>query len=94
MSTSVPPILQLAATLNLLASGSFQHNAGNDFLLGFGNVCAALHNICIKFKVPMYTNVNSTEPSSIEVSTGGETRLLKIGEKIRDQIKMSLSANI
>ncbi|TMW46778.1 hypothetical protein DOY81_008141 [Sarcophaga bullata] len=33
MSTSVPPILQLASTLTLLASGSFQHNAEIDFLL-------------------------------------------------------------
>ncbi|XP_065356427.1 putative nuclease HARBI1 [Calliphora vicina] len=60
----------------------------------FGNVCGALHNVCIKFKVPMYTQVNSREPSSIEVFTGGETRLLKIGQKIRDQIKIPLNANI
>lgn len=34
MSTAVPPILQLAATLSLLACGSFQHCVGNDFILG------------------------------------------------------------
>lgn len=47
MSTSVTPILQLAATLNLLASGSFQHNVGNDFLLGLAQstVCKIVRNI-------------------------------------------------
>lgn len=47
MSTSVSPILQLAATLNLLASGSFQHNVGNDFLLGLAQstICKIVANI-------------------------------------------------
>lgn len=36
MSTAVPPKIQLAATLSLLASGSFQHCVGNDYMLGLG----------------------------------------------------------
>ena len=51
----------------------------------FGNVCAALHNVCIKFKVSMYTHVNCRESSTIEVLTIRETRLLKVGEKIRNK---------
>lgn len=34
MSSSIPAVLQLASTLSLLASGSFQHTVGNDFLIG------------------------------------------------------------
>ncbi|XP_017492902.1 PREDICTED: putative nuclease HARBI1, partial [Rhagoletis zephyria] len=34
MSTSVPSVLQLAATLSLLGSGSFQHVIGQDYLIG------------------------------------------------------------
>lgn len=34
MSTALPPKLQLAVTLSLLASGSFQHTVGNDYLMG------------------------------------------------------------
>lgn len=47
MSTSVPPILQLAATLSLLASSSFQHNAGNDFLIGLAQstMCKVVKNV-------------------------------------------------
>lgn len=52
MSTSVPPILQLAATLNLLASGSFQHNAGNDFLLGLAQstMCKVVQSVTIEIQ--------------------------------------------
>lgn len=32
--TAVPPVLKLAATLNLLASGSYQLNVGGSFLFG------------------------------------------------------------
>lgn len=47
MSTSIPPVLQLAATLSLLASGSFQHNVGNDFLLGMcqGATCKIANRV-------------------------------------------------
>lgn len=34
LSTAVPPILQLSATLSLLGSGGFQHTVGNDYLVG------------------------------------------------------------
>lgn len=34
LSTGVPPKIQLAATLSLLATSGFQHNVGNDFLIG------------------------------------------------------------
>ncbi|XP_075160229.1 uncharacterized protein LOC142233262 [Haematobia irritans] len=52
ISTSVPQILQLAATLNLLASGSFQHNAGNDFLLGLAQstMCKVIKNVTIEIQ--------------------------------------------
>ncbi|XP_036343884.1 putative nuclease HARBI1 [Rhagoletis pomonella] len=33
---TVPPILQLAGTLSLLASGGYQHNIGSDYLVGMG----------------------------------------------------------
>lgn len=46
-STSTPPVLQLAATLTLLASGSFQHNVGNDFLLGLSqsSMCRIMNHV-------------------------------------------------
>ncbi|XP_061390004.1 putative nuclease HARBI1 isoform X1 [Musca vetustissima] len=57
----------------------------------FGNVCAALHNICIKFKVPMYTEKDfNIESVTMEVETSNHTQPNKIGEKIRNQIKTSL----
>lgn len=34
LSTTVPPKIQLPATLSLLATGGFQHLVGNDFLIG------------------------------------------------------------
>lgn len=43
MSTAVPPKLQLAAALTLLASGGFQHNVGNDYLVG---MCQSTVNKC------------------------------------------------
>lgn len=33
---AVPPVLQLAATLSLLASGGYQHSVGSDYLIGIG----------------------------------------------------------
>ncbi|XP_054734530.1 putative nuclease HARBI1 [Anastrepha obliqua] len=33
---AVPPVLQLAATLSLLASGGYQHIVGSDYLIGMG----------------------------------------------------------
>lgn len=41
----------------------------------FGNVCAALHNICIKFKVPMYTEKDfNIESVTMEVETSNHTQ--------------------
>lgn len=59
----------------------------------FGNVCAALHNICMKFKVPKYTEERFQEPSTIEIERSDESHLTRIGHKIRDQIKHSLALN-
>lgn len=57
----------------------------------FGNVCAALHNLCIYFKVPSYTqNIPQPSISVINPNIGNETQLTRIGQKIRDQIKCSL----
>lgn len=34
LSSTVPPKIQLAATLSLLATGGFQHSVGSDYLIG------------------------------------------------------------
>ncbi|XP_036340151.1 putative nuclease HARBI1 [Rhagoletis pomonella] len=60
----------------------------------FGNVCAALHNVCIQFKDPSYCRYNVCENIETEVDIGNETHLTKIGQKIRDQIMLSLSNTI
>lgn len=61
----------------------------------FSNVCAALHNICIEFKVPNYTNVQQlpVEINIPEIDVGTETQITKIGKTIRDNIKISLCTN-
>ncbi|XP_065358696.1 putative nuclease HARBI1 [Calliphora vicina] len=45
------------------------------------NACAALHNICIKFKVDQYTVISVTESTQIEVDVGAETNVTRIGSK-------------
>lgn len=59
----------------------------------FANVCASLHNICIKFKVDQYTEITVTESAQMEVDVGAETNVTRIGSKIRDHIKLSLLNN-
>ncbi|XP_065356054.1 putative nuclease HARBI1 [Calliphora vicina] len=61
----------------------------------FSNVCAALHNICIHFKVPNYEDVQQTpvESTMLDMDNGNETQITKIGKKIRDNIKNSLCSN-
>ncbi|XP_065368832.1 putative nuclease HARBI1 [Calliphora vicina] len=58
----------------------------------FSNVCAALHNICLQFKVPNYEDVQQTplDTEMPEIDTGTETQITKVGKKIRDNIKISL----
>lgn len=34
LSIAVPPVVQLASTLSLLASGGYQHSVGSDYLIG------------------------------------------------------------
>lgn len=60
-------------------------------MAAFGNVCAALHNVCIYFKVPLYTQRFLTEPITINPEIENETHITRIGQKIRDQIKLSLA---
>lgn len=62
-------------------------------LAQFSNVCTALHNICIYFKVPNYENVRQTPADMYPVPAiddSSETNITKIGKKIRDNIKISL----
>lgn len=57
-STAIPPLLKLAATLKFLGQGGYQHQIGQDRLLGFSQpsvslymseVCQAIEkNICTK----------------------------------------------
>ncbi|XP_067636049.1 putative nuclease HARBI1 [Eurosta solidaginis] len=55
----------------------------------FANVCAALHNICIQFKIDY--NVRRYESDQIsDVDPGEANHLTTIGQTIRDQIKHSL----
>lgn len=58
------------------------------------NVCAALHNICIKLKVNHYTEITASESNQIDVDVGAETNVTRIGSKIRDHIKLSLLNNL
>ncbi|KAI8117894.1 hypothetical protein CVS40_10332 [Lucilia cuprina] len=61
----------------------------------FDNVCVALHNVCIHFKVPNYTQTQTPMAETIyfETNVSNETQLTKIGQKIRDHIKLSLWRN-
>lgn len=58
------------------------------------NVCTALHNVCIKFRVEQYTEITISESSQINVDVGAETHLTRKGNKIRDHIKLSLINNL
>lgn len=60
----------------------------------FGNACAALHNLCIQFKVPQYTDISLHQSTQIDIDTGSETHLTRIGSKIRDHLKISLLNNV
>lgn len=60
----------------------------------FGNACAALHNLCIQFKVPQYTDISLHQSTQIDVDTGSETHFTRIGSKIRDHLKISLLNNV
>ncbi|XP_039967512.1 putative nuclease HARBI1, partial [Bactrocera tryoni] len=60
----------------------------------FGNVCAALHNICIHFKDASYCRHYASETINTEVDMGNETHLTKIGHKIRNQIMLALENTI
>ncbi|XP_065356203.1 putative nuclease HARBI1 [Calliphora vicina] len=62
-------------------------------MAAFGNVCAALHNVCIKFNVPKYANVEESGTIQHNFNIENETNLTKIGHKIRDHIKLSLREN-
>lgn len=55
ISTSVQPKIQLAAALSLLASGGFQHNVGNDFIIGVSQ--SAISRILQKFIVEVETKL-------------------------------------
>ncbi|XP_053954971.1 putative nuclease HARBI1 [Anastrepha ludens] len=54
----------------------------------FANVCAALHNICIQFNVS-FTATNSESQTASDI-VSGEGQYTRIGQTIRDQIKISL----
>ncbi|XP_054746455.1 putative nuclease HARBI1 [Anastrepha obliqua] len=54
----------------------------------FANVCAALHNVCIKFKINNPQNYDSDH--SLEIDAGEANHLTTIGQTIRDQIRYSL----
>ena len=68
LSTSIPATLQMAATLSLLACGSFQHSVGDDFLLGMAQstICKIVNHITkeIERKVcPKYIKFMPAESS-------------------------------
>lgn len=58
----------------------------------FSNVCSALHNICIYYKVPSYEDVYETQLDVPipEMDFGTETQVMRLGKQIRDNIKLSL----
>ncbi|XP_053957928.1 putative nuclease HARBI1 [Anastrepha ludens] len=55
----------------------------------FANVCAALHNICIQFKIN-YNPRNYESDQMTEVEASESNKFTAIGQTIRDQIKHSL----
>lgn len=55
----------------------------------FANACAALHNICLKFKIN-YNLTNYESESVGEIDVGEESQLTRVGHTIRDQIKCSI----
>uniref|UniRef100_A0A0K8U946 DDE Tnp4 domain-containing protein n=2 Tax=Bactrocera latifrons TaxID=174628 RepID=A0A0K8U946_BACLA len=55
----------------------------------FANVCAALHNICIKFKIN-YDPQNCDSDQATDIDTEVANRLTAICQTIRDKIKHSL----
>ena len=56
----------------------------------FLNICVALHNICIEFKIPFPEHLPSEDNLSSEVDVGQENNLSRIAKITRDQIKHSL----
>ncbi|XP_067633131.1 putative nuclease HARBI1 [Eurosta solidaginis] len=57
----------------------------------FSNVCAALHNICMEFKVPFnQPSVTANDVAVNDIDIGEHTQILRIGQNIRNQIKQSL----
>lgn len=65
LSTSTPPVLQLAATLTLLASGSFRHYIGNDFLLGLAQstLCKIVHTTSNEIQRKLCSKVIKFSPT-------------------------------
>lgn len=61
----------------------------------YTNVCSALHNLCIKFKVPNYEDVRQTniDEATVNFDTETDRQITKIGKQIRDNIKNSLFPN-
>lgn len=64
MSTAVQPILQLAATFSLMASGSFQHCVGNDFLIGLSQsaLCKISNRVLKEMECKLCPNNVKFEP--------------------------------
>lgn len=67
LSTSTPPVLQLAATLTLLDSGSFQLPVyiGNDFLLGLAQstLCKIVHTTSNEIQRKLCSKVIKFSPT-------------------------------
>lgn len=55
----------------------------------FVNVCSALHNICMLFKVP-FNQPNSGILDTSDIYVGEDTRISGFAQNIRNQIKQSV----
>lgn len=64
MSTAVPPMIQLAATLSLFATGSFQHAVGNDYLIGMcqSTVSKFVQNVAKEMEAKLCPNFIQFSP--------------------------------
>jgi len=52
----------------------------------FTNVCCALHNVCIKFRVPFNEPLGSSE-NMHEINIAEETTFSRIAQDVRNKIK-------
>ncbi|XP_050322714.1 uncharacterized protein LOC126754639 [Bactrocera neohumeralis] len=76
LSTAVAPMIQLGATLSLLASVGYQHLVGNDFLIGIcqSTICKIIKNVISEMETKLCPQFIKFVP---DIFRNARNRLLK-----------------